>query len=123
MTAPAIGPSSVSDRLEKLERANHNLAGRIAQLEKQRASTIAALAANVILLVCAVLIVDYLGFLPPFVQRLPMAASIVAADEFVLRDADGKPWGKIHVSQHQAVLTRFGADGQAAKEEPLMPAK
>jgi hypothetical protein len=123
MTTPSIGPDTVSDRLEKLERSNHNLAGRISQLEKQRASGFAALAANVIVLLSAALLIDYLGFLPPFVQRLPVAASIVAADEFVLRDADGKRWGKIHISQQQAVLTRYGRDGQPNKEEPLLPGK
>ena len=121
MTIEPSGPLSQAERLERLEREYRNLTPRLDRLEKQRGSCLAGLAGNVLVLVSIVLLLDYLGFLPAWFQHLPVAARSVDAEVFVLRDTDGKRWGQINVSRHRAILTRYGADGRPAKEEPLLP--
>jgi hypothetical protein len=73
----------------RLEKENRNLLSRVEKLEKRRGSSIPALIANVLLLVSAGLLASYLGLLPPAVDRLPLAARTVEAEEFILRPKDG----------------------------------
>ncbi len=76
-------------RMTRLEKENHSLAARLKTLEKQRRSTVPAFLANVILLISAGLLVGYLGFFPAGVDRLPLQARKVEAEEFVLRGKGG----------------------------------
>ena len=79
-------------RMSQLEKENHNLAARLQKLEKQRRSSFPVFIANVILLVCAGLLAGYLGFfrfLPWPVERLPVQAGRVEAQEYILQDRDG----------------------------------
>jgi hypothetical protein len=69
----------------RLEQENRNLIARLERLEKRRGSAFAALMANVLLLLCAALLVGYLGFFPPGVERLPLMAQTVETDELILR--------------------------------------
>jgi hypothetical protein len=121
VTTPIAQPESQTERLDKLEREHRNLITRVERLEKQRGSLLAALAGNVLLLVVAGLMADYLGILPHPVQRPPLQASSVETDELVLRAHDGKPWGKILVTKDQVVLVRLEGDGHPTKEVPLIP--
>ena len=122
MITPSTNPEAFADRMEKLERENKNLVTRIERMEKQRASLYAGIVGNVLLLVVAVLIVDYLGFLPSFVQRLPLKAESVETDELVLRGREGKAAAKLYLWKEQLTLTRTDASGQTGKEESI-PAK
>lgn len=121
VTTPISHAETQTERLDKLEREHRNLLTRLERLEKQRGSLLAALIGNVLLLVVAGLMADYLGFLPRPIERLPLKASSVEADELVLRAHDGKPWGKIQVTKDQVMLVRFEGEGQPTKEVPLMP--
>lgn len=112
---------SHADRLEKLEREHRNLVSRLERLEKRkRGAAFAGLVGNVLLLVVAGLIGDYLGLLGPYVQRLPLKARTVEADEFVLRDEEGKPALKLSTLKHQPMMMRFSGEEQP-KSEPLFP--
>ena len=122
MATPELRPENQVERLEKLEREYRNLAARLHRLERGWGSCLAGLLGNAILLVAAALVLDYMGLLPAAVERLPLDAKSVAANEFVLRESQGRRWGMIHVSRNQAVLTRYGEDGRPAKEEPILPA-
>ncbi len=109
------------ERLEKLEREHRLLVARLDGLQKQRNSWLPGLVGSVVLLVAAGLLLDYLGFLPAVVERLPLKAKSVDADEFILRDSKGKPWGKIHVVGQEATLTRYDGGGHPLEAEPAFP--
>lgn len=74
----------------RLEQENRNLVKRVEKLEKQRGSSLAALLANVLLLVTAGLLADYLGLFPSQVERLPIQARSVASEEFIVRTREGQ---------------------------------
>ena len=74
--------------LARLEKENRNLLTRLENLEKQKGSTITALIANVILILCAVLLAGYLGLFPPGIARLPLQARTIETDEITLRYRD-----------------------------------
>jgi hypothetical protein len=74
----------------RLEKENRNLVTRLERLEKQRRSSIPAVLASVILLVCAGLLANYLGFYPPPIERLPLSARRVDAQEFIIRNEQGQ---------------------------------
>lgn len=76
--------------VSRLEQENRNLVKRVEKLEKQRASSLAAFLANVLLLVMAGLLADYLGLFPAPVERLPLQAKSVAAEEFTVRTREGQ---------------------------------
>jgi hypothetical protein len=118
-TTPFTGPDTQTDRLDRLERDNRSLRERLDKLEKHRGNTIASLIGNVILLISAALLIDYLGFLPSFVERLPLKARTVEADDYILRGQDGRPWGVLHVAGQELSVARYGADGRLQKDEPL----
>ena len=80
--------TDLNTQVAKLERDCRNLQTRLEKLEKRRGWFAAALG-NVLLLVLAGLMADYLGWFPPAVDRLPLAARTVEAEEFVLRDRAG----------------------------------
>ncbi len=80
--------TDVNTQLAKLDRDFRNLQTRLEKLESRRGWFAAALG-NVLLLVLAGLMADYLGWFPPAVDRLPLAARSVQAEEFVLRDRAG----------------------------------
>ena len=80
--------TDLNTQVAKLERDCRNLQTRLEKLEKRRGWFAAALG-NVLLLVLAGLMADYLGWFPPAVDRLPLAARSVEAEEFVLRDRAG----------------------------------
>lgn len=83
---PAIDLAAAVARLEK---ENRNLITRVERLEKQRGSVLLALLANAILLVTAGLLADYLGLFPTPIERLPLQAKQVQANEFAFRTAEG----------------------------------
>jgi cell division septal protein FtsQ len=76
-------------RVTRMEKEHHNLAARLKTLEKQRRSSLPAFLAHVILLVSAGLLIGYLGFYPAWVDRLPLQARKVEAEEYLLRSKDG----------------------------------
>jgi hypothetical protein len=80
--------TDLNTQVAKLERDYRNLQARLEKLEGRRGWFAAALG-NVLLLVLAGLMADYLGWFPPAVDRLPLAARRVEAEEFVLRDRAG----------------------------------
>jgi hypothetical protein len=80
--------TDLNTQVAKLERDCRNLQTRLEKLEKRRGWFAAALG-NVLLLVLAGLMADYLGWFPPAVDRLPLAARTVEAEEFVLMDRAG----------------------------------
>src|SRR5260370_12225288 len=85
-------------RMTRLEKENHSLAARLKTLEKQRRSTVPAFLANVILLISAGLLVGYLGFFPSGVDRLPLQAGKVEADEYILRGKEGTVYARLIVT-------------------------
>jgi hypothetical protein len=116
MTIPMPPVESEQDRIAKLEKENRNLLTRIERLEKQRGSWIPGLLGSVLLLVMAGLLADYLGFFPPAVDRLPLKATTVEADEFILRTPNGRVWGKLHVAGQDATLTHYESNGKTSEE-------
>jgi hypothetical protein len=85
-------------RVSRLEKENHNLSSRVQKLESQRRSSFPVFVANVILLVSAGLLAGYLGFfrfLPLRIERLPLQAGRVQAQEFVLEDQGGIPHARL----------------------------
>jgi hypothetical protein len=116
MTIPMPPIETEQDRIAKLEKEYRNLLTRIERLEKQRGSWIPGLLGSVLLLVMAGLMVDYLGFFPSAVERLPLKATAVEADEFVLRGPNGKVWGKLHVAGQEVTLTRYDSAGKPSDE-------
>jgi hypothetical protein len=80
--------TDLNTQVTKLQKDLHNLQSRLEKLERRRGWFAAALG-NVLLLVLAGLMADYLGWFPPAVDRLPLAARTVEAEEFVLRDRAG----------------------------------
>jgi hypothetical protein len=80
--------TDLNTQVAKLEKDCRNLQSRLEKLERRRGWFGAALG-NVLLLVLAGLIADYLGWFPPAVDRLPLAARSVEAEEFVLKDRAG----------------------------------
>jgi hypothetical protein len=80
--------TDLNTQVAKLERDYRNLQTRLEKLERRRGWFAAALG-NVLLLCLAGLMADYLGWFPPAVDRLPLAARSVEAEEFVLRDRAG----------------------------------
>jgi hypothetical protein len=85
-------------RMTRLEKENHSLTARLKTLEKQRRSTVPAFLANVILLISAGLLVGYLGFFPAGVNRLPLQAGKVEADEYILRGKEGTVYARLIVT-------------------------
>jgi hypothetical protein len=88
-------------RVARLEKENYTLKGRLEKLEKRRRTYIPEFLANVLLLLAAGVLVGYLGFFPRGVDRLPLQARTVEAEEFVLRNREG-------VVQARLVLTDTG---------------
>jgi hypothetical protein len=121
MTAPLTPSESQAARLEKLEREYSHLVTRLERLEKQKSSWLPSFLGALLLLLLTGLVLDYLGFFPPAVQRLPLSAKTVDTEEILLRGPNGKPWGKLQVSGREAVLTRFDATGNAGPETPAFP--
>jgi len=80
--------TDLNTQVAKLEKDCRNLQSRLEKLERRRGWFAAALG-NVLLLVLAGLMANYLGWFPAAVDRLPVAASSVTAEEFVLRDRAG----------------------------------
>jgi hypothetical protein len=80
--------NDLNTQVTKLEKDLRNLQSRLEKLEGRRGWLAAGLG-NVLLLVLAGLLADYLGWFPPRVDRLPLAARSVEAEEFVLRDRAG----------------------------------
>jgi hypothetical protein len=119
MTQITLGPDNAPDRLEKLEREYKNLQSRCESLEKQRSTWLSALVTNVLLLLLLAFLFDYMGYMPSAVNRLPVKAQSVDADEFILRGPNGKPALKILVAGQEPTLIRYDANGVAGKEEPL----
>jgi hypothetical protein len=76
-------------QIAHLEKEHRNLLARLERLEKKR-GWFAAFLANVLLLVMAGLLADYLGFFPPNVDHLPLRAKSIEAEEFTLREPSGK---------------------------------
>lgn len=105
-------PENLQRDIERLEREHKALSTRVQSLEKQKPSTWGILFGNVLLLVLAGILLDYLGFVPPRVERLPLRARSVEADDFLLRDGNGKLWGRLRVQDDQAVLQRLDAQGK-----------
>jgi len=81
--------TDLNTQVAKLEKDYRNLQARLDKLERRRGGWLAAGLANVLLLVLAGLLADYLGWFPPAVDLLPLAAKSVEAEEFVLRDRAG----------------------------------
>jgi hypothetical protein len=79
----------LASAVDRLEKDNRNLIKRVEKLEKERRSSIPALIANVILLVSAGLLASMLGLFPPPIERLPLHAKTVTAEEFVVRNPEG----------------------------------
>jgi hypothetical protein len=80
--------TDLNAQVAKLEKDFRHLQSRLEKLERRRGWFAAALG-NILLLVLAGLMADYLGWFPPAVDRLPLAARTVEAEEFVLRDRAG----------------------------------
>jgi hypothetical protein len=85
-------------RMARLEKESHNLAARLKALEKQRRSPIPAFVANVILLISAGLLVGYLGFFPAGMDRLPLQAKRIEAEEYLLRGKEGTIHARLIIS-------------------------
>jgi hypothetical protein len=92
-------------RMSRLEKENHNLTARLQKLEKQKRSSFPVFVANVILLVSAGLLAGYLGYfrylddyLPQGVQKLPLQAGRVEAQEFILQDRQGATRARLTVT-------------------------
>jgi hypothetical protein len=122
MTTPSSGADTQAARLERVERENRLLRERLDKLEKRTGSNLASLIGNIILLVSAGLLLDYLGVFPSAVQRLPLKAKTVEAEQYRLVSEDGTPLGIIQVSGDQTTITRYGPEGQPVKKE-LPPSK
>src|SRR5438552_1540257 len=105
-------PENLQHGIDRLDREHRTLSTRLQTLEKQKPSTWGVLFGNVLLLVIAGLLFDYMGFMPPRVERLPLRARSVEADAYYLRDADGHLWGRLTVQDRQAVLQRLDAQGK-----------
>jgi hypothetical protein len=102
--------------LARLEKENRNLTSRLEKLEKQRRSSIPALIANVFLLVMAGLLANYLGLFPPPIETLPLRARTVEAQEFIIRNRDGRVQARSVVDDKGA---RFvGTAGKPLPERP-----
>lgn len=91
---------NLAKQVERLERDNRQLLERVAKLEKQKGSFLAALLGNALLLVVAGLLVGYLGFFPKEVDRLPLSARKVEAEEFVLRNKEGAVLARLQVTDN-----------------------
>jgi hypothetical protein len=106
------------ERYDRLEKEHRNLIARLERLEKQK-SSIGGFIGAVLVLVAIGILADYLGFVPPPVEALPLRARIGDFNELVLRGEDGKHWGKIRVSGQKVVIAYLDTAGRTMKEEPL----
>jgi hypothetical protein len=79
----------------RLEKENRNLVTRLEVLEKQKGSAIAALIANTVLILSAVVLVGYLGFFPPGILRLPLRARSVEAGEIIVNFRDSSAQARV----------------------------
>jgi hypothetical protein len=109
--APDLAPV-----VARLEKENRNLVTRLEKLERRRGSAIAALIANVILLVSAGLLAGYLGFFPPGVDRLPLQARTVETLAVILTNAAGTPQARLTADEKGVRLV-----DQKGKSLPLKP--
>ena len=87
-------------RMSRLEKEHHNLMARIQKLEKQKRSSFPVFVANVILLVSAGLLAGYLGSFRslPWMEKLPLQAGRIEAQEFVLQDREGATRARLTVT-------------------------
>src|SRR5437016_7700670 len=107
MITPSLNPESDGQRLDRLEEEYRHLLKRLERLEKQRGGTWAGLVGSIILLVLLGLQLNSLGVLPSVLQKLPVQAQSIEADEVILRRPEGKPGAKLHLSKDQLTVTRL----------------
>jgi hypothetical protein len=112
MTPPST--PDLASTVARLEKENRHLITRLEitrleKLEKQQGISYTALVANVVLLLCAALLVIYMGLIPLGTTRLPLRAGTVNAEEFVLSGVDGKVRARMVVDDKGfRVLDRAG---------------
>ncbi len=100
----------------RLEKENRNLIARVEHLERRRGAAFAALLGNVLLLVCAGLLVGYLGLYPRGVDRLPLQARTVDTEEVRFRAPDGTPRARLWADEKGVHVV--DASGKAVHSRP-----
>jgi hypothetical protein len=92
----------LENQVARLEKEIHNIIKRLEKVERVHRFSLAAFLANVLLLVSLGILAGYLGFYPPGVERLPLKARTVEADQITIRSADGTVRGHLTVDDKGA---------------------
>jgi hypothetical protein len=121
-------PQPLADRIEKLERENRNLMARLDKLEKRGGAAIFEVLRTALLLVVAAVLLHMMGFLPRGLERVPVSARQVDAEqvrtdrleiqELILQDRSRTARARLEMRDNEPSLTFLDANGRIATEIP-----
>ena len=121
-------PQPLTERIDKLERENRNLLTRLDKLEKRSGAAFFEVFRTALLLVLAAVLLHLLGFLPPGLERLPVAARVVDSNEIkadrvevkelIVQDRSGAGRAKFEVRDNEPSLTFLDPHGRITSEVP-----
>ena len=121
-------PQPVAERIDKLERENRNLMARLEKLEKRGGAVIFEVLRTALLLVVAAVLLHLMGFLPRGLERIPVSAGVVEAEqiktdrlevkELILQDRSHTGRAKLEVRDNEPGLTFLDAKGRITSEVP-----
>jgi hypothetical protein len=121
-------PQPLSERLDKLEKENHNLKSRLERLEKRGGSIFFEVLRTTLLLALAAFFLHLMGLLPHNwpLERLPVRAKDVdaervkvrrlQADEFLLQDEAGVQRARLSMVKSEPCLTFYDDAGHTVRE-------
>jgi len=122
-------PQPSAERIEKLERENRNLMARLDKLEKRGGgAAIFEVFHIALLLIVAGVLLHLMGFLPRGLERVPISARQVDANqvkaerlevqELILKDRSHTSRAKLEVRDNEPGLTFLDSNGRITSELP-----
>jgi hypothetical protein len=123
-----VAPQPLAERIDKLERENRNLLARLEKLEKRGGAVIFENLRTALLLVVAAVLLHLMGFLPRGLERVPVSARLVDAEqiktdrlevkELILQDRTNMGRAKLEMRDNEPGLTFLDAKGRITAEVP-----
>jgi hypothetical protein len=121
-------PQPSAERIERLERENRNLMARLDKLEKRGGAAMFEVLRTALLLVVAGVLLHLMGFLPRGLERVPLSARQVDANqikterlevqELILQDRSHTSRAKLEVRDNEPSLTFLDGNGRITSEVP-----